>query len=841
MDIRKKRGNEEDIAELVRKKLERHRKQMGKPLRGGEQDTEKMQVDSSYVPSLNPSGPSEIFREASRGKKEILRVSNKNSAKKIPLQPAKKPFQRAKPKPIIKKEEVKHPAKSKTPLIIVSLLIILVFFGILVAVLFLFYNAPLKSGERELSVNDLISHARVTDEKTANIKLVDSLDLERISLVTIIFVAGDSTQYTYYPGYVDKEYTIQARDINLDSFKEITTAVAIVDFKVKPALDSGNASVNITSNPANRTNQSSSPSKWKGDSCTDSCSSLGFNCGAQNICGSSTNCGTCSGGQECRSGKCFVLCTNECLESGMFCSNNTPYNCSLGAAGCLIRTNLTECSSDKQCFGGSCKDIPDCTINSECSKFSDVCSIGICNSGGKCEISYNISSSICRADSGECDVAESCTGVSEKCPNDAFEPDRTSCALGVCSSGQCVECLIDDDCSSDGCYSGEMRNYYCENKQCKYNVINVDENWANGNCNDGIDNDCDNKIDNLDEGCACTPKTCLDLGYQCGIWDNGCSGTVDCGTCTGKDCFNGQCVECVSDSNCSADNCYSGEYRDYYCSSNSCSYNVATQAEKLENGNCKDGKDNDCDGKTDGEDMLCKEFYGPTDYVAYWKFENNANDEKGNYDGILGGDAAYVAGKKGNAIRLDGDDDYMNTSYGYTSSASNPRTYSLWVRHNATGGDPSTPIFLSQSATSGLGSRMYLAIDSGKWAMGIGTSASNSRSNVVADNNWHMITVTMGHPTFPRTVVMYIDGVNIGYSKGYSDYTFTSYLRFGTYSSTFDYDFAGEIDEAMIYERILSEDEIQKIYCSQGGEASFCSGLSSTKFSFWEWIRSLFD
>jgi hypothetical protein len=243
----------------------------------------------------------------------------------------------------------------------------------------------------------------------------------------------------------------------------------------------------------------------------------------------------------------------------------------------------------------------------------------------------------------------------------------------------------------------------------------------------------------------------------------------------------------------------------------------------LANNNCNDGIDNDCDGKIDAQDSGCTESPAPpttfpSDYTAYWKFENNANDETGKYNGAIYGNSAYVAGKKGQALKLDGDDDYMQASYGYNVSPYTvPHTYSLWVKHYATGGN-AAPIFLSQSYTSGLGSRMYLSIDSGKWAMGIGLSSSSIRSSTLADNNWHMITLTMNKGTSK----MYIDGVDIGYTKLYSAYVFNSYLRLGVYSSTLDYDFAGEIDEAMVYQRALNLTEIQQIYCSQGGSAGFC-------------------
>ncbi len=42
---------------------------------------------------------------------------------------------------------------------------------------------------------------------------------------------------------------------------------------------------------------------------------------------------------------------------------------------------------------------------------------------------------------------------------------------------------------------------------------------------------------------SCTPDTCISLGYNCGNWDDGCGGTLDCGTCaSGYTCSAGSCV-----------------------------------------------------------------------------------------------------------------------------------------------------------------------------------------------------------------------------------------------------------------------------------------------------------
>jgi len=52
----------------------------------------------------------------------------------------------------------------------------------------------------------------------------------------------------------------------------------------------------------------------------------------------------------------------------------------------------------------------------------------------------------------------------------------------------------------------------------------------------------------------------------------------------------------------------------------------------------------------------------PTDpsLIAYWKFDEDARDSAGDYDGAIKGDAEFSAGKIGNALYLDGVDDYVD-------------------------------------------------------------------------------------------------------------------------------------------------------------------------------------
>ncbi|MBU4406209.1 MAG: hypothetical protein KKB24_01340, partial [Candidatus Altiarchaeota archaeon] len=106
-----------------------------------------------------------------------------------------------------------------------------------------------------------------------------------------------------------------------------------------------------------------------------------------------------------------------------------------------------------------------------------------------------------------------------------------------------------------------------------------------------------------------------------------CSGNTDgwsyCSGDTAQNrnyyCSGESCTYSVAGSdNCNGyDGCSGDEYRDYYCSGGSCPYSGDdcsdcscscgdyNEAETTANGNCADGKDNDCDGPIDGADPGC--------------------------------------------------------------------------------------------------------------------------------------------------------------------------------------------------------------------------------------------
>jgi hypothetical protein len=441
-------------------------------------------------------------------------------------------------KDILKRKKAEREESEKKRLIWMLIFTIIAIFLIL---MFYLYLLLFHSSLRKLSLGKNIDYAYVKDD-VIYVKLLP-VDYSTINNTHFFLTDSNGNEYFYSADTKGLKHKIYPSDVSLESLDNVSGISA--DFEFFPYEP-------VIRPSPNETNQSFSGGGSGGGGgggggggvvCRDTCKSLGYECGNFTICGSLTACGNCSSPEICRNGKCLLNCTNECESQGIFCDFNTLYNCTLGSEGCFKRTNLTECQSGQQCFNGTCIPVSDCSDDSDCSNLSSICSYGTCNSTGKCEIKYN-SSSVCRPAAGECDLDEMCTGNSPSCPADAFKEDGDVCSLGICSSGKCVECIADSGCPSDGCYSGEYRDYYCNSSSCVYDNLTAEESDSQGNCGDSIDNDCDGLTDSEDTGCTvCVPDTCPELGYECGIWDDGCGGSLDCGNCQqGYECQQGACV-----------------------------------------------------------------------------------------------------------------------------------------------------------------------------------------------------------------------------------------------------------------------------------------------------------
>ena len=205
-----------------------------------------------------------------------------------------------------------------------------------------------------------------------------------------------------------------------------------------------------------------------------------------------------------------TLTPSSCVTSGGTCTV-TLRSTSIGLA--TVRSTLSGYNSNSfditftsttTCPNGVCSGETCATCPQDC---GNCCGDGSCNYGETCSTCPSDCGNCVTCPNGVCDASETCSSCPQDCGN------CVTCPNGVCGSGEnCANCP--QDC---GCPSG----YYCDSGICRL---------------------------------SCTPATCFSLGKNCGSWYDGCSLTLNCGSCGfGYTCNNGMCAycnACASPSDC---------------------------------------------------------------------------------------------------------------------------------------------------------------------------------------------------------------------------------------------------------------------------------------------------
>lgn len=118
-----------------------------------------------------------------------------------------------------------------------------------------------------------------------------------------------------------------------------------------------------------------------------------------------------------------------------------------------------DCGGEAACGDNACCDPTTCKFKSGavCDDSNEACCSG-------CQLASN--GTVCRASTGKCDPAETCTGASALCPADTMTPDGDSCGSGLkCASGQCTS--RDLQCKTVmGSYTTGNDTYACDSSGC---------------------------------------------------------------------------------------------------------------------------------------------------------------------------------------------------------------------------------------------------------------------------------------------------------------------------------------------------------------------------------------
>ena len=212
------------------------------------------------------------------------------------------------------------------------------------------------------------------------------------------------------------------------------------------------------------------------------------------------------------------------------------------------------------------------------------------------------------------------------------------------------------------------------------------------------------------------------------------------------------------------------------------------------------------------------EYFGP---ISYWKFDEadgtTAYDSTGFNHGTVYG-AQWTSGQVGSALDFDGVDDYVDIPYDSSLDidASDGITLSVWIKLNSYPDHLNQgPIFGLYNSTGG-GTKNYLSI------------MKSGYGNVIAWDQWPpsngwLDSIKPDLDKWYHVAAVEDLSYRAIYINGFldvSDNTLELYqgnppdtIRIGSRADSFaPYYFDGTIDEFAIYDRVLSDDEIQQLY-----------------------------
>jgi len=207
---------------------------------------------------------------------------------------------------------------------------------------------------------------------------------------------------------------------------------------------------------------------------------------------------------------------------------------------------------------------------------------------------------------------------------------------------------------------------------------------------------------------------------------------------------------------------------------------------------------------------------GTDNLVAYYAFENNAQDGSGNgYNATTSGNPQYVSGLTdyGMALELDGTGDYVSMPIGSLIESLTNSTFAIWVNWSGVGGawqrilDIGTGETVNMFLTSNTGGNLM------RFAITISGNADEDQttSPEALPSGWHHVAVKIDPDN--STHSLYLDGNVIAQNTAArytpSDLGVTTQNWLGRAQYVADPYFRGSLDEFRIYNRALSEAEIR--------------------------------
>jgi hypothetical protein len=196
----------------------------------------------------------------------------------------------------------------------------------------------------------------------------------------------------------------------------------------------------------------------------------------------------------------------------------------------------------------------------------------------------------------------------------------------------------------------------------------------------------------------------------------------------------------------------------------------------------------------------------PSGLVSWWAAEGNAFDQIGANNGTLTGSVSYGSGEVGQAFIFSADQSAVQLGSPPNLWLQN-FTIEAWIKRTSSTVSsldyPDADLFAFGQGGYGFGlngdGSLFLT------QVGVGNVSVNAG---VTDTNWHHVVVSKNG----STVVFYADGVAYPGPAYNPDFVFNTNLGLGARGDGLNNSFYGAIDELSVYNRALSQSEIQAIY-----------------------------
>ncbi|MCP4261260.1 MAG: LamG domain-containing protein [Planctomycetes bacterium] len=205
--------------------------------------------------------------------------------------------------------------------------------------------------------------------------------------------------------------------------------------------------------------------------------------------------------------------------------------------------------------------------------------------------------------------------------------------------------------------------------------------------------------------------------------------------------------------------------------------------------------------------------------VAWYRFDGDALDSSGNnIHGTEVGNPTYEAGVFGQAINLDGDGDYVDCGLDPKFDITEFITITYWIKVVAFDRGWNTVLSRGddswRSSRAGTNNFMEAAVGgtAGNWTYGV---------TPVDDGEWHHI----GWVYDGTMNYLYLDGEVDATEENSGQITVSSFpLYIGNNSANTDRFWNGLIDDVQIYNRPLTQEEVQIVMLISAGDSSQAAG-----------------